>query len=364
MRAEPEHRDQRECRHTDQHAHEQPQAFARTRGRQEEERQHETGGGLHPDRRDERAARGLVMRRGGSRVARVDGACRNRCAPGAPGRCIARRPAARSHRRRQGQRERQQKHRQRVVVVAADRQLQQHRVQADEGDGRAPRAAHASRGNAHQRDCAETRQRGERLQRPQFARQAQRREGVTQQREQRPVGGVLVGPAEEVVNRVGGGLRGEDGVRVQAVQRTQVRETDVAEHVLGDQRRPEQQDRVGEDDRQRKRPQRQRAHTEQHRHIATGHHQCERLEARGIDAQTKALEGPGHPVRPTAAARGHIQRGGVRGAGGYAEDAGEHREQAERAKDTEQSRRRGSGGFTPAPPTPASTPGGRRNNLS
>ncbi len=69
VRAEPEHRDERERGEADQHAHEQAQTLTRTGGREHEERQHETGGCLHPDRRDERTARGLVMRRGGSRVA-------------------------------------------------------------------------------------------------------------------------------------------------------------------------------------------------------------------------------------------------------------------------------------------------------
>jgi hypothetical protein len=356
VRAEPQHRNERERGEADEHAHEQAKAIARTPGREHEKRQDQPCRRLHPDRSDERAARESIMRRRGSRVARVDGACRTRRARNAhgpsrvarvDGACRTRR-ARNAHgpsrvarvdgacrtRRRQSQRERQQQHRQRVVVVAADGQLQQHRVQAHERDGGAARAAHAPRGEAHQRDRTEARQRGEHLQGPKFARESQRREGVGGEREQWPVGGVLVGPAEEVVDRVGGNLSGEHGVGVKAVQRAQVREADVAEHVLGDQRRAEQQQRVGHEDRQRQRPQRQRARTQQHRHIAPGHHQRERLKARRVDAQAEALEGPGQPVRPATAARGYIQRGGVRGAGGHAEHAGEHGEQAKRAKDT------------------------------
>ncbi len=144
------------------------------------------------------------------------------------------------------------------------------------------------------------------------------------------------------------------------MQRAQVREVDVAEHVLGNQRRAEQQDRVGHDDREGQRPQRQRAGTEQHRHIAPCHHERERLEAGWVDAQAESLKGPGQPVRPAAAARGDIQRGGVRRAGRHAEDADEHREQAERAKDTERNRRRPTGGL--CLPCPAAADGRRQNS--
>ena len=55
----------------------------------------------------------------------------------------------------------------------------------------------APRGARDQRDRAEARQHGERLECPQPAGQPERHEGVAEQREQRAVGGVLVGPAEE-----------------------------------------------------------------------------------------------------------------------------------------------------------------------
>ena len=96
---------------------------------------------------------------------------------------------------------------QRVVVSAADGQLQQHRVQPDKRRGQARRAP--ERGGR----AARSARRGEgggdrdRLQRPQPAREPQRRRGVAREREQRAVGRVLSRPADERIDRVGGSFK-------------------------------------------------------------------------------------------------------------------------------------------------------------
>jgi len=51
-------------------------------------------------------------------------------------------------------------------------------------------------------------------------------------------------PSDERVDRIGGRFGGDMRVGVQAVQRTHAREREVAENVLGDQRRPQEQGHV------------------------------------------------------------------------------------------------------------------------
>jgi len=90
---------------------------------------------------------------------------------------------------------------------------------------------------------------------------------------------VLEGPAHEQVDGVGGRLGGDMRVGVEPVQSAQPREIEVAEHILGDQRWPEQQHEMRGDDRHPQRAPGQGARGEQHRHVAGGHDQRERLEA-------------------------------------------------------------------------------------
>lgn len=71
VRAEPERPDDGERREAEQGAREHAPAFARTGGREHEERQNQPSRGLDSDPRHERGGRGFKMRRGG-RVRRVD----------------------------------------------------------------------------------------------------------------------------------------------------------------------------------------------------------------------------------------------------------------------------------------------------
>jgi hypothetical protein len=177
--------------------------------------------------------------------------------------------------RRRGQREDDQ----RVVVRAADGEHEQHRVKPDERDRPAARHADPLGREPDQRDRPEARDDGEGLERPQRAADAERDGRIAEQREQRAVRRVLVGPAEEREHFVARCLRGDVRVRVQSVQRAEPGEADVAEDVLGDQRRPEQQDRVREHNRDPQRAQRHRARAHEDRDIAGAHHQRQRLKA-------------------------------------------------------------------------------------
>jgi hypothetical protein len=245
--------------------------------------------------------------------------------PGAGAKARAR---PRAQRERSGERE----HDQRVVVGAAERELEQHGIQAHER--RRPASATAQRpGRAgDQRDRAEARDECQDLERPQRTPDPQRRRGVAGEGEQRPVGRVLEGPADEGEHGVRRGFRGQAGVGVEPVQRAQPRVADVAEDVLGDQRRAEQQHDVSRDD---SRCQRHHVHAPrggEHRNVARAHDQRERLEATPGDADAEALQRAGHPAGPAAAARRHQRRGPGGGAGGDQKRASHDPRQAEQAE--------------------------------
>ena len=227
----PDQGNEREARDRDG---QQARTAAHARGGEHQVGEHEASRGLDADSRDEGDGREVVVGRGGGRAVRGGAlwGCGLQWPTGARGARGAYCAGG------EGERESQQQHDERVVVRAADGQLQQDGVQPDECDREARVAAHALRRDAHERHRAEARQHGDGLERPQRARDAKGGGCVAAEREQRPVGRVLVGPAEEVEDRVGGRLRGEGGVGVQAVQRAQARVADIAEHVLGDQRRP------------------------------------------------------------------------------------------------------------------------------
>jgi hypothetical protein len=303
VHAEAEHAHERDREQRAAHGERRACALAGARRGQYQERQHEPGGDLDRDPRGQCA-------RGGGR-ARV-----------------------RAGRQRQRQRERRQQ--QRVVVRSADRQHEQHRVQADERDRPAGGVPAQGGGAGDQRHRGEARDDGDRLERPQPARQPQRHERVAEQREQRSVRRVLERPADEPERLVGWGFRGDVRVRVESVHDAQPGEREVAEHVLGDQRRPEQQDRIRRDDRAHERRRRQPSRDEQHERVARAHGQHQRLEARAREADAEAVQRPREPSRPAAGAGRHVlgwRRGGARGHKEHARDDAEQRERAERARE-------------------------------
>jgi hypothetical protein len=303
VHAEAEHAHERDREQRAAHGECRPCALAGARRGQDQERQHEPGGDLDGDRRGQRAC-------GGSR-ARV-----------------------RAGGQRQRQRDRRQQ--QRVVVRSADRQHEQHRVQADERDRPAGGEPAQGGGAGYQRDRGEAGEDGDRLERPQPARQPERHERVAEQREQRSIRRVLERPADEPERVVGWGFRGDVRVRVEPVQDAQPGEREVAEHVLGDQRRPEQQDRIRRDDHDHERRRRHPSREQQHERVARAHGQHQRLEARAGEADAEAVQRPREPSRPAARTGRHIlrwRRGGARGHQEYARDDAEQAERAERTRE-------------------------------
>ncbi len=234
------------------------------------------------------------------------------------------------------EREREQRQQQRVVVRSAHRQHQQHGVQADERQRPARRAPEPSRRARDQRDRAEARDDRDRLERPQSSGESQWDERVAGEREQRAVGRMLELPEDEPEHGVGGRFGGEVGVGVQAVQRAEAREREVAEHVLRDQRRPQQQDRVREHDRARERSRRQLPRDQQHQQVARAHDQHQRLEAGAGEADAEAVQGACQPRGPAAAARGDVLPGRGGGPRAHQEDARHDARQPERAKRSRQ----------------------------
>ncbi len=302
MRAEPDqpdrpHRQQTHCR-----ARRHPHALARARRDEHQEGERETGGELdaHPD--GQRARAGTQARVG---------------------------PRG----QRKGQSEDQQQ--QCVVVRPAHGEHEQRRVQPDERRRPTPRASQAPGGPRDQRHRAEARRHGHRLQRPKPAGEPERGGRVAREREQGSVGGGGGSggfPSEEREDRVGRHFGGRVRVWVQAMQGSQAGEAQVAEHVLGEQRRPQEQDHVGGDDRRRDRAQRKRSRREQHDQIAPTHDQHPGLEASLRDPHTQALQRAGQPVRPAAVARGDVDRRPCGGASRHQEDRGEDAQQPERAE--------------------------------
>jgi len=143
---------------------------------------------------------------------------------------------------------------------------------------------------------------------------------------------VLKRPADESEHGVGGGFGRHVGVRIEPVQDAQPPEGQVAEHVLGDQRRPEQQDHVGEHDRARHRSQRQAPRGRQHQQVARAHDQQQRLEAPARQAHPEAAQRAGQPGGPAAAARRYELGRRGRGAGAQQQHGRHHPDQAQRAE--------------------------------
>jgi hypothetical protein len=199
-------------------------------------------------------------------------------------------------------------------VGATDGQHEQNGVEPQEGGGEGGGVAEALCGPGGQPDRREAAKPGERLQRPQPARSPQRDGRIARQGEQRPVGGVLEGPADEAENWVGGGFGGNVGVGIEAVQGTHPREGRVAEHVLGEQRGSQEQEQVGQHDRRPQRPRRQLPDAAQHEQVAAADDQHENLEGGAAQVRADSAERSRQPIRPAATVGGDVagwRRGGV-----------------------------------------------------
>ncbi len=206
-------------------------------------------------------------------------------------------------------------------MSAADGQLEQHRVQAHEGSGEAAGVTLLPGCPRDQCHCADTRSNCDSLQRPQPPGEPEWRDCIAPEREQRAVGRVLEGPAHEQVCRIRRHLGGDVRVGVHSVQGAQTGEIEVTEHILGDQRWAQQQHEMRGDDRHPQGASRYGARGEQHRQVARGHDQRERLEATRCYAHVQTLQGASQPVRPATAAGGDILRWTARRARGQQEYA-------------------------------------------
>ena len=303
VRAEAHDRHDREQHQRSRGAPRHPHPLAQVPGREHHEWQHQSGRGLHAHPEHD-------QRRGAAQPWRRPG--------------------------RQQQRARKHEQHERIVVRTAHRQLERHRVQADESGRPLRRVPHLLRGPRDQCHRTKTRRHRDPLQRPQATRHAKRCERVGPECEQRPVGRVLKRPPDEREHRVCGRFGGHVRVGVQPVQHAQPRKRQVAEHVLGDQRRPQQQHHVHREDRREDRLARQRSGGEQHRHVARAHHKRQRLEAARAEPKPEAVQWPIQPRGPAALASRHILRRSAGRSAGHAEHA---HERSQQPGDSEHSRR-------------------------
>jgi len=334
---QPEHHERRQRHHGPrQHA---PALAPAPRG-QHHERQHHPGRDLHAHARDH--CDGALAQPGGFR-ARPPAGVVARGGGGSPCPCL---PAGGERHGRC-----QRGHHQRVVVGPAHRQLQQHGVQPHERHRPLPRAPEHIRAVADERDRCQAGDRRDRLQRPHAPGKAQRRQRIAAECEQRAVGRVLEGPPHEREHRIRGRFRGHVRVRVEPVQGAQPRVAEVPEHILGDQRRAEQQDHVRGHDRAHQRARRHRPCTHQHQPVGGAHQQGQVLEAVAAQRRGQARQRPRQPGGPPAGARGHVLRGGAGGARAQQQHAREDPEQPERPQRpcaARRAHRRGRAGPAPA----------------
>ncbi len=222
---------------------------------------------------------------------------------------------------------------------SAHRQHQQHGVQADKRGRPAGGVAETPGRARNQHHRAETRGGGDRLERPQPAGESQRGDRVACEREQRAVRGVLKRPPDEREDGVGGRFGCKVRIGIQSVQGSQPRERQITEHVLGDQRWPEQQDRVRHHDRARECGERQPPRRRQHQQVARAHEQHQCLEAAAGDADIQAAQRPRHPRGPAAATPRDVLRWPRSSAGADQEDRRHDAEQPERAEGSHDARR-------------------------
>ncbi len=305
VHAEAEYADRGDDEQAERRARGDLGALARARRCEDQKRQQQPGGDLHADAGGEREC------------------ARAEARAGAGG-------------QRQRRRERQQQ--QRVIVRAADGEHEQDGVEPDERRGEAGGMPEAG-GRAHdQRDRGEARGDGDRLERPQAAGEPEWRGRIACERERRPIRGVLKRPADEAVDGIARRFGGDVRVRVKTVQRADAREREIAEDVLGDQRRAQQQRDMREHDRGEQRRERQCPRGREHEQVARAHRQHQRLKAAAREADADASQRPRQPSRPASFAGRHVLRRAPRRAGRDEQHACEHSEQAERA---ERARQRG-----------------------
>ena len=299
MRTEADDADRRHGEQAERCGRRDPQARSPGPRGEHEERQHQPGGQLHADAARERDRRGARARPRG-------------CG--------------------EQQRECQRHDQQGVVVGAADGEDEQHRVQSEEHGGERRRAAAAlgrPRCQPHRKEAADGRQR---FQRPQRAGQPERRRRVADEREQRAVRRMLERPADEAEDGVRGDLRRKVRVGVEPVQRSHPGERDVAEDVLGDQRRAEGQDHVCGDDRRGDPADRKRAGACQRQQVGAADDQHQRLETGAAELRAGPGQRAGQPTRPAAAVRRDIARRCLCGVEHEHEDRPHQREQRDRPR--------------------------------
>ncbi len=143
---------------------------------------------------------------------------------------------------------------------------------------------------------------------------------------------MLERPADKRKDSVGWSFGRDVRVGIQSVQHTQASKLEVAEDVLGDEWRAEQQKHVGRQDRKRDRLAGQDAGAKQRGNVACAHQKRQHLEARGVDANPESVQRPAQPARPAPDARRDIGRGTASGAGRHSERTGHN---AHEAGDTE-----------------------------
>ncbi len=309
VRSEPDHAHCGDCHETARARHCDAPALTGAAPAQHQERQQQAGRELDPHaagQRERRPARSL-RRRARTRAGRAQQQC-------------------------EAEREQQQ----RVVVRAADRHHQEHRVQPEERQRERARVPEPPGRLGRQPDRAEAAEDGERLQRPEPAGEPQRRSRIAHQREQRAVRRVLERPADEAEHRVARGFGREVGVGVEAVQRAHTPEGEVAEDVLGEQRRPEQQDQVGCDHGRRDRCDRKRPRGHERDQVARADHQHQRLEAALPELCADPAQRAGQPARPATAVGGHVLGRG--GGGVHAQDRQGRQKRQERKPSGEEHR--------------------------
>ncbi len=290
MRSEAGQSDQQDGQQAEPGGGRDASACPPSRGREHEEGQREAARQLD-------AGPGSQRQRSSARTGATTRLSRGSPAP-------VRRRGARSG-ARQPQRPRQRHQQQRVVVGAADGQHQQDWVQPDVGcrhGGRAPRPLGSSR---RQPDGQQARQGSQGFRRPQPGTEPQRREGVAGEGEQRPVGRALHRPADEREGRVGCGLGGDVGVGVQAVQGAHAGVVQVAEDVLGDQRRPQRHRQVGQDDPADQQRRRQPPGARESQQVAGAGAQHQDLEAGSAEVRPQARQRSGQPGEPATGIGGH-----------------------------------------------------------
>jgi hypothetical protein len=236
MRPKADNRHDREQAKRAKRARRHARALPPSRGGKHHKREHEPGGGLHADPDHEQSGC----------CPEVLGARRNGDAPRARGGHAG---FASSERQRPGQ---DQQH-ERVVVRTADGKPKQHGIQADEHACRLRRASHHACRASGQGDRREAAQDSQSLEGPQAAAEPERGKRIGAEREQGPIGRMLERPADERKDSVRWSFSSDMGVGVESVQYPKASKLEVAEGILRDKRRTEQQQQIGRQDRKRDR---------------------------------------------------------------------------------------------------------------